>query len=88
MRLIVQREMATVDGIVQIALQRGTTLDVGFQMGVEKSQPVASGCLGFIHGQIGLFEQHIDVGALVVEHGYADAGRTTVYEITELVGLA
>ena len=75
LRLIVQDELATRDGVSQFLLQQEFLVDLGVQLGRVELEIVAADFLGAVHRRVGVGEQRLGVRAVVGIVGDAQAAR-------------
>ncbi len=83
LRLVVQQQLAGVDGGAQVGLQRGARGDHGLHFGLEEAHPVAAGDLGLRQRDVGVLEHVLDGLLRIGEQRDADAGGTVVRRVVE-----
>ena len=85
--LVKQDQFLALQTLAQVGFHRRTGRHHRLHGRVKKTQCVATGCLGLVHGQVSTLEQLVDAGQMVVKQRDADAGRAVMLVVSHAVGL-
>jgi hypothetical protein len=81
----VKQKLPIGHGAAEIPLQYDPLLHRQLEGGIKEADPIAAGVLGAVHGQIGLLHQLLGAHLLPIEQGHANACRTPLNGIAEMI---
>ena len=86
-RLVMQLQLASGNGMAQIALQQAPFLQPEIHLGFEEAKSAAAGFLGAVKCRVGGAHQFVATGAIAGEKGNADRGADDRLMAAEIEGL-